>query len=246
MAQPWTNKTFLKTYELTTEILNLISSTKSYCYIVSPYIKIWPQLERVLEIASKQETILTFVIREDPKSSTLLKTLNHEYGFEVIVIKDLHIKLYLNEESCLLSTMNLYDASQQNNLELGYYFSNSAEIKKDIIENYILADKTAVRYSGKFEEKRKEVLKRVSEAKEVLSQLGYCVDCQIRINPDFNPWTPRVIRCRDCYFKSTDLNGQIQFCHFCGEAHNSTGDHPFHHSCRQKIKTFKMEVKNYR
>jgi hypothetical protein len=239
-------KQFLKTYELTTEILNLISSTRSYCYIVSPYIKIWPQLDRILDIASKKETILTFIIREDNKSLDLVQKLNREYGFEVIVIKDLHIKLYLNEDNCLISTMNLYDASQQNNLELGYYVSNAVEVKKDIIENYILVDKSAVRHPGKFEAKRKEILDKVSAAKEILDQKGYCVDCNKRIDPDFNPWNARYIRCKDCYFKSTDLNDKIQFCHFCGQSHRSTGDQPFHQDCRTKIKDYRSEVKDYR
>ncbi len=128
---------FLKTHELTTEIIKLIESTQSYCYIVSPYIKIWPQLERVLSMAASKKTFLTFVIREDKGSDKLIELLNGKYGFEVYVIADLHIKLYLNESSCLLSTMNLYDASQQKNLELGYFVSNAAEVKKKIIDDYI-------------------------------------------------------------------------------------------------------------
>ncbi len=237
---------FLKTYELTTEILNLISSTKSYCYIVSPYIKVWPQLERVLDIASKQETILTFIIRDDVKSSDLVQKLNGEYGFEVIVIKDLHIKLYLNEDKCLLSTMNLYDASQQNNLELGYYVGNSAEIKNSIIEKYILVDKTAVRYPGKFEDKRNKVLDKVSMAKKILEQQGYCVDCQKQIESDFNPYSPRKVRCRDCYYKSEESNANIKFCHFCGQTHDSKDMKPFHYDCVRKLKLYRLEIKNYR
>ena len=237
---------FFKTYELTTEILNLISSTKSYCYIVSPYIKIWPQLDRILDIASKQNTILTFIIREDIKSAELIQKLNKEYGFEVIIIKDLHIKLYLNENKCLLSTMNLYDASQHKNLELGYYVHNSKEIKKEIIEDYILADKTAVRHPGKFEDLRKELLNKVSEIKDILNEQGYCVDCQKSIDSNFNLYKPTYVRCKDCYYKPRRKNAKIKFCNFCGQTHDSTEIEPFHYECAQKLIKYNQEVKNYR
>ncbi|MCG9881729.1 MAG: hypothetical protein MH472_14120 [Bacteroidia bacterium] len=236
---------FLKTYELTTEILNLISSTDSYCYIVSPYVKIWPHLDRVLSIASKKEAIITFVIREDIKSNELIQKLNVEFGFEVIVIKNLHIKLYLNEDKCLFSTMNLYDSSKQNNLELGYYVNNPVDIKREIIEDYILADKTAIRYPGKFEAKRNQILDKVSAAKEILESQGFCVDCRKRILPDFNPYNPRKVRCRDCYFKTEFLNVEIKYCHYCGLEHNSTDRKPFHYDCTQDLKKYRSLVKDY-
>lgn len=240
------DKEFLKTYEISTEILNLISSSKSYCYIISPYIRLWPQLERLLSSVSNNESILTFIIREDPKAEQLVKKLNGELGFEVIVIKDLHIKLYLNEEKCILSTMNLYDASQQNNLELGYFLRDSKKVKKEIIDNYILNDPTARKYQGKFEEKRTLILTKINLINSILSQEGYCVDCNIKIPSDFRPWTARKIRCLECYRKCNDLdNSKIRFCHFCGDKHNSTGQYPFHSDCSKKLKEYTKESRKY-
>lgn len=239
------NTSFLKTYELTTEILNLISSAESYCYIVSPYIKIWPQLNRILEIASEKRTILTFIIREDKASSNIIQRLNKELGFEVVVIKDLHIKLYLNEKKCLISSMNLYDASQQNNLELGCYFGNAIDIKKNILENYILSDKTAVTYKGKFEADRTAILKRVAEAQEVLKKDGYCVDCQKKMDLDFKPRIPYYVRCRDCYNKKDDRALSINFCHFCGKPNIMNGTSVLHEECEKKLFQYKLEIKHY-
>lgn len=236
---------FLKTYELTTEIIKLIESTKSYCYIVSPYIKIWPQLERALNIASTKQIFLTFIIREDPKSSFLIQKLNIELGFEVFVIKDLHIKLYLNEAGCILSTMNLYDASQQNNLELGYFVIDSNNIKKNILEDYILSDITAVRYPGRFENKRFEILKNVSATKEILNQKGFCVDCNQSIDSDFSSNSPRYIRCYSCYVNHNPNFNKIKFCHFCGKQHVSFDYRPFHIECETKLIEYRRVVKNY-
>lgn len=237
---------FLKTYQLTTEIINLISSTKSYCYIISPYIKIWPQLDRVLNEASAKRIFLTFVIREDPKSNYLIEKLNKEYGFEVIIIKDLHIKLYLNESKCLLSTMNLYDASQQNNLELGFEIPDSKNVKKDIIETYILADSTAKVYKGKFDSDRIELLENVKKAKNILIQNGFCVECDASIIADFNPWNPNKIRCYECYSNSRDLSLKIKFCHYCGKKLESRSKIPFHNECEEQIKVYWKMTKDYK
>lgn len=235
----------LKTYEISVEILNIINNTKEYCYIVSPYIKIWPQLDRVLNEASKNKVFLTFVIREDIKSKQLVDLLNKKYGFEVYVIKDLHIKLFLNEQKCLFSTMNLYDASQQNNLELGYFISNPLNIKNEIIEKYILGDKSAIQYKGSFEDDRKQKLESVEVNRENAKQYGYCVDCGKKIDLDYN-YNTRIIRCIECYIVSTNnQNTDINFCHYCGKKMKGLEFNPFHPDCSTKVGMIRKELRNY-
>jgi len=236
---------FLQTYELSTEIIKLISSTESYCYIVSPYIKLWPQLDRVLNIASKNNVFLTFIIRQEAKSDELVRKLNGEYGFEVFVIKDLHIKLYLNEKRCILSSMNLYDASQQNNLELGYEIGNSLSVKKELIEEYILLDKSTQHHKGKFEHERSQLLDLVKEAKEKLQHNGFCVVCQGEMESDFNPFSPWKVRCRNCYDMEENRYSAIKFCHYCGKEHEASRDKPFHYDCTQVLKKARKLTKPY-
>ena len=70
------NKNFLKTHELSVEVIQLIAAAKEYCYLVTPYVKLWPQLERALEDASKRGLFLTFIIREDASNDRLIQKLN--------------------------------------------------------------------------------------------------------------------------------------------------------------------------
>jgi hypothetical protein len=237
--------TFLKTYEISTEILDIIVNSRSYCYIISPYIKIWPQLERVLEIASKSNKFITFVVRDDIKVKELIEKLNKYYGFEVIVVKDIHIKAYFNESKGLISTMNLYDASQHNNLEIAYPVAPSL-LKKEIVDAYILQDVSVKHYHGKFETLRQQKLETVNQTKKILEQQGYCVDCKKRIEPDYNPWNARYIRCKDCYYACKTLSDKINYCHYCGENIKSDGDNPFHTECRDKIMAFRRIIKDYK
>jgi len=235
---------FLKTFELTTSILKIISSAKEYCYIVSPYIKIWPQLDRVLRVAAAREVFITFIIRDHPQAKALVNTLNNDYGFEVYVVKDLHIKLYLNENDCLISSMNLYDTSQYNNLELGYSVRMHKNLKQELIDDYILSDNSVIRHPGKFEEKRNAQLNRVKEIKEILKQKGYCVDCKTRIDLDYR--SAHRVRCRDCYFKylNTD-HDQTRYCHYCGKKHESISSRPFDHHCEETLANYRAEIKHY-
>jgi phosphatidylserine/phosphatidylglycerophosphate/cardiolipin synthase-like enzyme len=235
---------FLKTPELSLAILQLIDEAAQYCYLVTPYVKLWPQLERSLHKASTRGLFLTFIIREDPKSPELVKKLNGELGFEVYVIKDIHIKLFLNEERCFIASMNLFDASQTKNLEIGYFLQDSKNIVKDIIQNYILNDFTATHYPGRFEASRTLALQTVDDAKKTMAQKGYCVDCREEIENDFNRYRPYYVRCSSCYYLS-DKDNPIKFCHYCGNPHESYANKPLHEECHDKLKELRTLLKGY-
>ena len=236
------NKNFLKTHELSVEVIQLIAAAKEYCYLVTPYVKLWPQLERALEDASKRGLFLTFIIREDASNDRLIQKLNGDWGFEVVVVKDMHIKLYLNERKAMLSSMNLYDASQQRNLELGYASFQPKTMKEDIIENYILKDSSCVRWPGKFESVREGHYAKVLQAKQKLDKNGYCVSCQKEIQLDARP-NAYYVQCGSCYYNLSKANtnldevvtSMVKFCHFCGEVHTPQNHNPFHDPCRSEV-----------
>ncbi len=222
-------KSILKTHQIASEIINLITETEAYCYIISPYIKIWAQLERELLKASKKGKMITFVIRDTEKNSQLLKLLNTELGFEVIMIKDLHLKLFMNEKDCILASMNLYDTSQTKNIELGYKFRNTKLFKEKILDEYILEDSNSKRYSGQFEKDREEIRERIREVKEELSKGGFCVECSKSIDLDGRPYNPYYIRCNSCYYESE--GEKVCVCHFCGKKSEKV----FHQECKDKL-----------
>ncbi len=226
---------FLRTHELSTAVIDLVEEAKAYCILVTPYLKIWPQFERVLHNASKRGVHLTFIIRQDPKNQEHLALLNKQWGFEVYEIKDHHIKLYLNEKNCWLSSMNLYDASQVRNLEIATSV-DTAKAKKEIIDNYLLADASVKHHPGKFDQQRKETLIQVDAAKLRLAKMGHCVDCNTKINGDFRR-NPYRVRCKPCYHANfnEDEYQPIKFCHWCGAAHDALDDKPMHAACQEDV-----------
>lgn len=109
----------LDTYETNTWISHISEDSRKHLVIICPYLKINEKLRRTIEVADRKG-VNVFVIygkRElDEGTMTWLKGLRHS---NIACIKDLHAKLYMNEEFAVISSMNLYEYSQVNNEELG-------------------------------------------------------------------------------------------------------------------------------
>ena len=109
----------LDTFETNTWISHISEDARKHLVIICPYLKINEKLRRTIEVADRKGVNI-FVIygkRElDEGTMTWLKGLRHS---NIASIKDLHAKLYMNEEFAVISSMNLYEYSQVNNEELG-------------------------------------------------------------------------------------------------------------------------------
>ena len=112
----------LDTPETNTWISHISEDARKHLVIICPYLKINEKLRRTIEVADRKG-VNVFVIygkRElDEGTMAWLKGLRHS---NIACIKDLHAKLYMNEEMAVISSMNLYEYSQVNNEELGVLF----------------------------------------------------------------------------------------------------------------------------
>lgn len=108
----------LDTYETNTYIAHIAEDAKKQLVIICPYLKINEKLKRTIEVADSRgvDIYVIYGKRElDEETMTWLKGLRHS---NVANIKDLHAKLYMNEDFATISSMNLYEYSQVNNEEL--------------------------------------------------------------------------------------------------------------------------------
>ena len=60
----------------------------------------------------------------NPDDSTWLQSMP---GIKLLFHKDLHAKCYFNEKEAIITSMNLYMFSQQNNVEMGIYISKEKD-----------------------------------------------------------------------------------------------------------------------
>ena len=138
----------LLVHQIQDRIIEIIRNSKEYCFLITPFFQPWPILQRELEKAAQQEKKIIFILRNTPENHWDFESLNDNFGFDVIFVERLHTKLYLNENECLISSMNLYESSKDNNYELGYYFKNrqqSKNFKETVIDNDILLGHPAIK-----------------------------------------------------------------------------------------------------
>jgi hypothetical protein len=111
---------YIKPPEIASKIMSLIDEAQDHVIIVSPYNQIanWKKLRNRLTAAIDRKVKIEYYVRADD---------NHEQreeiralGIEPIEIDKLHAKLYMNEQSAVVTSMNLYYYSDVNSLDIGF------------------------------------------------------------------------------------------------------------------------------
>lgn len=124
---------FLETQAISNELMKIIKEAKDKIILVSPYLKVNSQIQERLKTKSKQGTLSEIVIvyGKSELKQTELEWIKDIDDLKVIEKNNLHAKCYINEEKAIVCSMNLYDYSQQNNIEMGVLIT-----KKDDEEAY--------------------------------------------------------------------------------------------------------------
>ena len=112
---------FLSTAGASNAIEQMIKSSKQRLYLISPYLQINPLLRSLLQqLDNKISTIdIRFVSRTDKINAEDMNFLQNLKNVKVFALDNLHAKCYLNEEMAILTSLNLYQYSQHNNIEMG-------------------------------------------------------------------------------------------------------------------------------
>ena len=129
---------FLNTQEISTELMKLIKDAKDKIILVSYSFQVNPQIKERIKTTSKRGTLseIVFVIGdtkfEEPDKEWMLEIQD----LKVIQKPNLHAKCYLNEERAIIGSMNLYDYSQQNNIEMGILITKANDLQayEELIE----------------------------------------------------------------------------------------------------------------
>ena len=119
----------LNTNECSATLEAIISDASKYVIIISPYIQLTPRIESLLEMAGNRDVPIFLVTRERLKKEEYNKVKGIK-TLSMIIHPPLHAKVYFNEEEVLISSLNLYDFSQQNNTEIGVVFWRKEEKKE--------------------------------------------------------------------------------------------------------------------
>jgi phosphatidylserine/phosphatidylglycerophosphate/cardiolipin synthase-like enzyme len=184
-------------------IIDIVEKAERYCFIISPYFHPWKQLIKALELAQKRNVMVVFLVRDEKIDDENILDLYKKYNFDIYGIERLHAKIYLNEKEVLISSMNLYNYSQ-NNFEVGYLFRSnkfSRKIVRDVIINDMIKVWTIKQHRGAFCEE--------------IERKFYCIRCKRNI--EFNTDLPLCPQCYEKWQKYKNENYKETYCHKCGE-----------------------------
>lgn len=110
---------FLNTSGTTYHLEELIKSAKERLILISPYLKFNERIKELLEDKNRLKIDVRVVYGKNdlqPAEINWLKNLDY---IRTSYCKNLHAKCYLNERSCIITSLNLYEFSQVNNNEMG-------------------------------------------------------------------------------------------------------------------------------
>jgi len=194
----------LNTEETSNKILELINNAQEWIVIVSPYIKMKPIYK---EAINKKKINVNIVYRKknlDYKEEDFMFNCK---STSILYCEDSHAKIYMNEKECIISSMNLYDYSQDFNFELSTYINTE---EKSLYSKVYKETKRIINSS--ITEKKSEAIKIKA------TKIGFCIRTGVKI--DFNPKKPFCYEAWVEWNKYKNPNYKEKFCHYSGKPSN--------------------------
>lgn len=220
--------TFLITSGVTHHLEQLLNTTKERLILISPYLKVNERIKQQLQDLDRSKIDIRLVFRENKLSPAEQMWLEGLPTIRTSVYEHLHAKCYLNENEAIVTSMNLYEASQVNNYEMGIHVSKDQE--PELYAQIHEAAMTLIRYSNEIKIKVSEVPKESGKRKaNAAATSGFCIRCRSELK--LNPMVPY---CKDCYAKwkkKSDETTAEKYCHICGQPTKSTLLKPTCYNC---------------
>ena len=118
---------FLNTSGTTYHLEEMIKKASDRLILISPYLKLNERVKELLEDKNRLKIDIRIVYGKSdlqPEEINWLKELDF---VRTSFCKNLHAKCYLNENECIITSLNLYEFSQVNNNEMGVLISRDSD-----------------------------------------------------------------------------------------------------------------------
>lgn len=220
--------------EVTPQVLSVIRNAQKYIIIVTPYIDLWLHPIEALVLAKKKGVNITVVVRLEPDIETneSVKVLK-QANIKVLVAPYLHAKLYINEETVIVSSMNLLKSSSQNSLEIALVVQDpeAKQRIRDYVNDTLMPLATLLSkeknepnyqtYNGPQPQPSKQVN-------------GKCIRCGRNLFR--NPAKPLCDECYNVWAQWGDEDYPENVCHFCGRPSNVSYGRPLCSECYSSLR----------
>lgn len=110
---------FLNTSATSFYLEELIKDASERVVLISPFLKLNDRIKELLEYKDRLKIDVRIVYGKAELQPAELNWLKELLYVRTSYCKNLHAKCYLSEESCIITSLNLYEFSQVNNNEMG-------------------------------------------------------------------------------------------------------------------------------
>ena len=217
---------FLTTTSISAELEKLIKSAREEIILISPYLKVNQRLQGFIRDADLRRVRLTVIYgKRDMQDAEREWISGLATPAETWFVPNLHAKCYLSEDAAIITSMNLYEFSQQNNDEMGIYVSRSQDpaLYQEIKEEALRLRRTAAPGQGAPAETSPPTAPDQPPAAipdQQASSLGYCIRCQAPVTLD--PGKPYCGQHFRIWARYGDNTYEEKFCHRCGKEHTTS------------------------
>jgi phosphatidylserine/phosphatidylglycerophosphate/cardiolipin synthase-like enzyme len=220
--------------EVEPQVLRVIRSATRYITFVTPYVDLWMHLKDAISDARNRRVEIKFYVREGENRQRPedLKWLRD--NAKVYEIPYLHAKIYLNETTVLVSSMNITEVSTRNSKEFAMLVrrQDDANVFRDYVQR-LTAKSTTIQppsmgsmVSGLI---KTTVTQSLQQAARHVSQSGVCIRCGEKI--PYNPDRPFCATDYQSWAKWKNDDFQEKYCHSCGKPTKTSFKRPECASC---------------
>ncbi len=116
---------FLNTSATNYFLEELIKMARDRLILISPFLKLNDRIKELLEDKNRLKIDVRIIYGKNELQNDEINWLSKLTYVRTSFCKNLHAKCYLNEENCIITSLNLYEVSQVNNNEMGIAVSRT-------------------------------------------------------------------------------------------------------------------------
>lgn len=232
---------FLTTSGVSNKIEEVIMYAQNSLTLVSPYLKFNKTFYERLKDASVRGVNIQIVYGKEELNASERKKLSDLDSLDLFFFENLHAKCYFNEDNMVITSMNMYEFSLQNNREMGVFYNreNDPEIfeRASNETKSIIQSSKSIQLNNAIKKGNSQKFNDYSQSKYNYQKplTGFCIRCKSDIPLDFE--RPYCRHCFSIWSQFSNPEYQEQSCHKCGKNSNTSIIKPSCYPCYKKYQT---------
>lgn len=119
---------FLNTSATNYLLEELIKDARDRLILISPYLKLNDRIKELLTDKNRLKIDVRIIYGKNELQPEEINWLRELSFVRTSFCKNLHAKCYMNENACIITSLNLYEFSQVNNNEMGVYLARNEDL----------------------------------------------------------------------------------------------------------------------